>query len=233
MTVPSEMSLRQIPPALRTRVRVACAVAWEALVETHTVEARQFIGEFANRVSPVQALQLYFDVVPVPGEMREPVWTQTLSTLDLDCLPAQTPMPSITGWKWLRLDLILKLTQYRKSYHEKTVELAQLVGARAAETVTATHVSNAHAFALLLRGVMPVERAEGEYLRWFYLPLATAQTVMQRVQAAVAGEHLAAQYAEPEVFELEPATEEQPVYPAPAPDPLPESSPPLPYSPAQ
>ena len=231
MSVPSEMSMRQIPSAYKIRVRVAYAVAWEALVETHTVEARQFIGEFANRVSPVQALELYFDVVPVPGEMREPVWTRTLSTLDLETLPAQTAFPAITGWKWLRLDLILKLTQYRKSYHEKTVELAQLVGARAAETVTATHVSNAHSVALLLRGVMPVERAVGEYLRGFYLPLATAQTVMQRVQAAVAGEHLAAQYADQEVFELETATQEQPVYPAP--DPEPESSPPLPYSPAQ
>ncbi len=43
---------------------------------------------------------------------------------------------------------------------------------------------------------MSVERATAEYLRAFSLPLGTAQTVLQRVKAAVAGEHLAAQYSE-------------------------------------
>ena len=34
MTVPSEMPIRQFPRALRGRVRVAYAVAWEALVDS-------------------------------------------------------------------------------------------------------------------------------------------------------------------------------------------------------
>jgi hypothetical protein len=194
---------------MRTRVQVALALYWETLVDSQTGQAQQFIGEFAHRVSPTLALELYCAVVPVPGEMQEAVWTRTLATLDLDSLSAQTPLPTLSGMRWLRLDLILKLLQYRRNYNEKTHELARMVGARSSEVVTATHVQNAADFAELLRGVMPVERATAEYLRAFSLPLGAAQTVLQRVKAAVAGEHLAAQYSQDP--ELDPellATEE-------------------------
>lgn len=197
MTVPSQMSTRQFPRALRTRVRVAYAVAWEALVDTHSEQARQFIGEFASRLAPLEALELYFMVVPVSETMQEPVRTRTLATLELDCLPPQTPMPVLRGWRVLRIDLAIKLIRYRRAYHERTVELGRMVGARAAEAVTATHVKNAHDFAELLEGSLPVERGVEEYLRAFHMPLGVGQVVMQRVKAAVAGSHLAAEYAQP------------------------------------
>jgi hypothetical protein len=200
------MSVRQIPRPLRTRVRVAYAIAWEALVDTHATQALLFIGEFSSRVSPLQALNLYFTVVAVPAQMQEAVRTRTLASLDLDMLPSQTPMPVLSGWRLLRLDLVLKLLQYRRQYNGTTRELAEMVGARAAETVVGTHVNNALDIARLLFGCMSVERAVAEYLRAFYLPLATAQTVMQRAKAEVAGARLAAQYdIEPTVpRELEP-----------------------------
>lgn len=196
MTVPSQMPVRQFPKALRTRVRVAYAVAWESLVNTHTEQAQQFIGEFASRVSPLEALELYFSVAPISESMHEAVRTRTLAGLDLDCLPPRTPLPVLRGWRMLRLDLALKLLRYRREHAEKTLELARMVGAQAAETVTAAHVQNALDFAQLLAGQLRVERAVAEYLRAFYLPLGAAQVVMQRVKAAVAGSHLAAQYAD-------------------------------------
>ncbi len=192
--VPSEMPTRQFPRALRARVRVAYAVAWEALVSTHSEQARQFIGEFSNRVEPLEALELYLATVPVAEAMREPVRTRTLSSLDLDCLPQQTPFPALRGWRLLRIDLLIKLIRYRRDYAEKTVELARLVGARAEEAVTATHVNNARQFTELLDGHLPVERAVGEYLRAFYLSLGAGQLVMQRVKSEAAGSQLAAQY---------------------------------------
>ena len=194
MTVPSQMSIRQFPPSLRAEVRVAYAVAWESLVISHGEQAGQFIGEFASRVPPLEALELYFTVVPVSATMQEPIRTRTLASLDLACLPARTPLPVLRGWRLLRLDLVIKLIRFRRSYHEKTLELARMVGARAAEAVTATHVQNALDFAQLLAGHLSVERALAEYLRAFYLPLGAAQVVMQRVKAAVAGSHLAAEY---------------------------------------
>lgn len=210
MTVPSQMPVRQFPRALRPRVRVAYAMAWEALITTHTEQAHQFIGEFASRLSPLDALELYFDVVPASEAMHEAVRTRTLATIELDCLPPRAPLPVLRGWRWFRLDLVVKLVRYRRMYHEKTLELARMVGAQAAEAVTSTHVQNAHEFARLLAGLMPVEKAVSEYLRAFYLPLGAAQVVMQRVKAAVAGWHLAAEYTagrlpDPELSDPPPA----------------------------
>lgn len=195
MTVPSEMPIRQFPRPMRTRIRVAYATAWELLVNVHTEQARQFIGEFASRMTPIDALEMYFAVAPISESMHEAVRTRTLSSLELDCLPPRAPLPVLRGWRLLRLDLLIKLVRYRRAYAEKSLELARMVGAQAAETITSAHVHNASDFAELLRGQMPVEKAVGEYLRAFYLPLGTAQVVMQRVKASVAGSHLAAEYA--------------------------------------
>jgi hypothetical protein len=48
MTVPSQMSLRRIPEAMHLQVRVAYATSWEALIDTHTRQALQFVTEFAH-----------------------------------------------------------------------------------------------------------------------------------------------------------------------------------------
>jgi hypothetical protein len=133
---------------------------------------------------------------------------RTLTGIELDSLPALTPMPEIQGWQRFRLDLLLEHQRYRRRYQERTVQLAKMVGARAAEAVIATHVENAIGFAGLLRAVMPVEQSTDLYLREFSLAAGTAQMVWQRVQARVAGEALTAQYADP----LPPKIEE----PAPA-----------------
>ncbi|MEO8138265.1 MAG: hypothetical protein ABI742_01405 [Gemmatimonadota bacterium] len=207
------MPVRQFPRSLRARVRIAYAVAWEALINTHTEQARQFIEEFSNRVAPLEALELYLTVVPVAEAMREPVRTRTLTLLDIDCLPQQTPLPMLRGWRVLRPDLLLKLIRFRREYAEKTVELARLVGARAEEAIAATHVNNARQFTELLRDHLPVERAIGEYLRAFYLSLGAGQLVLQRVKSEAAGSQLAAQYASgpaPDPELLEPAEEELP-----------------------
>jgi len=58
-----------------------------------------------------------------------------------------------------------------------------------------------------------VERATAEYLRSFSLPLGAAQTVLQRVKAAVAGEHLAAQYSQDPELDPELLTTEE-TYPS-------------------
>ncbi len=215
MTVPSEMPIRQFPRPLRGRVRVAYAVAWEALVDTHTEQALQFIGEFASRLSPLEALEMYFKVTPVSESMHEAIRTRTLATIELDCLPPRAPLPVLRGWRLLRLDLVIKLLKYRRAYQEKTLELAKMVGAQAAEKITNTHVRNAREFADLMASLMPVEKAVSAYLRAFYLPLGAGQVVMQRVKAAVAGSHLAMEYSagpapDPELLE-QPATGEQPI----------------------
>ncbi len=197
MTAPSQMSLARIPEGLRLKVGVAYAIAWEALVETHARQAVQFVSEFAPRLPVLDAMTLYFRVTAVPESMREVVRTRTLTCLELDLLAPLAPLPVLTGWQRLRIDRWLENRRQHVRYHEKTVELARMVGARAAEAVIATHVDNAVGFTHLVDGVIPANAAIARYIREFGLPDGLAQMVRQRAQARVAGRELTAQYDEP------------------------------------
>ena len=214
MTVPSQMSLRRIPDALHLHVRVAYALGWEALIDTHTRQALQLITEFAPRIPVLNALDLYFRVTAVPEAMHEVVRSRTLTAIDLKAVPAPAEMPALTGWNRLRLDLALEYSRYRRRYYERTVELARMVGARAAEAVVLTHVENALELAWLLKGVMTVQAATDHYLREFGLPAPVAQIVMQRVQARVAADELTAHVDEPAPPPPEPLGEPDIVEPA-------------------
>jgi hypothetical protein len=108
MSVPSQMSLRRIPTCLHLTIRIAYASAWEALVRTHTDQAVQFLQEFAPRVPPLAALELYFRVVAVPDPMQEVVRTRTLTSLEIDTLAPLATIPALRGWQRLRLDLFLE-----------------------------------------------------------------------------------------------------------------------------
>ena len=198
MTAPSQMSLRRIPDALRLKVGVAYALAWESLVDTHARQAVQFVSEFAPRLPVLDAMTLYFRVTAIPESMREVVRARTLTTLDLDVLPPLAPLPTLSGWHRFRPDLWLENRRHRVRYQEKTLELARMVGARAAEAVISTHVENAVGFTHLVAGVIPANAAIGRYLREFGLPDTLAQMVRQRAQARVAGRELTAQYDDPD-----------------------------------
>ena len=167
MTVPSQMSLRRIPDALHLQVRVGYAASWEAIIDTHTRQALQFVTEFAPRISVLEGLDLYFRVTAVPESMHEVVRSRTLTALDLKTIPPPMELPALTGWGRLRLDLLLEHRRYRRRYNERTLELAQMAGARAAEATVATHVENALELAWLLKGVMPVNATADHYLREF------------------------------------------------------------------
>lgn len=219
MTVPSQMSLRRIPDAMHLQVRVAYATSWEALIDTHARQALQFVTEFASRIPVLEGLDLYFRVTAVPESMHEVVRSRTLTAVDLKNVPQPVALPALTGWSRLRLDLVLEHNRFRRRHQERTLELAQMAGARAAEAVVATHVENALELAWLLKGVMPVNTVTEHYLREFGLPAGAAQMVLQRVQARVAGDELTAQYDELLPPGLEPAAPESaPGFPQPAAD---------------
>lgn len=192
MSTTSLASLRQFPEPLRPQLQVAYAAAREALVETHTAQAVRFTQEFSRRLPPLEALDLYFRVVPVPGPMIESVVSRTLVTLDLDRLPTAPPTPSfISSIKPLRLDLTLSLLRRRRQLIETTLQLARLAGARAADAVLDTHVLNAARVAEILRDTIWVDDAVSHYIHTFRLPLPTAYMVFQRTRAMVADRNLA------------------------------------------
>jgi hypothetical protein len=197
MTAPSQMSLRRIPDALRLKVGIAYAVAWESLVDTHARQAMQFVSEFAPRLPVLDALALYFRVTAVPESMREVVRARALGSLELEVLQPLALLPVLSGWQRFRPDLWLANRRLRVRYCERTLELARMVGARAAEAVIATHVENAVGFTHLLDGAMAANAAIDRYVREFNLPDGLAQTVRQRAQARVAGRELTAHYEDP------------------------------------
>jgi hypothetical protein len=221
MSTPSQMSLRRIPEALHLRVRIAYASAWEALIGTHTSQALQFVCEFASRTPVLRALDLYFEVVAVQAGMQESVRTRCLTSLELESLPPLAAPVPLRGWQVLRIDRFIEHQQYRRRFEEKTVQLARMVGARAAEAVIATHVENVISFYELLRGLMPVDQVTDHYLREFSLQSSAAQMVSQRVQARVAGEELTAQYSDPPPPPVDP----EPAEPEPEHEPDPDSEP--------
>lgn len=196
MAVPSQMSVREFRPSERPQVRIAYATAWESLVDTHGRQAMIFLQEFASRLPVLDALDLYFRVVAVPEPMVESIRVRTLATLDLDSLPPRAMLPGVEGAQLFRLDVVLEVLRHRRDYHRRTLVLARMVGARAAEAITATHVDNALALTRLLRRIMPIDKALGLYIREFSLALPAAQSVLQRAQAHLAGEQLAAQYVD-------------------------------------
>jgi hypothetical protein len=203
MTVPSRMSLRRIPASLHLSVRIEYAAGWEALIDTHTSQALQFVCEFASRLPALDALDLYFQVVLVPEAMQEVVRTRTLTRLEPESLPPLTVLRELQGWQRLRPDLVVAQQRFRRRYRERTLQLARMVGARATEAVIATHVENALGFTQLLKGNIPVEPATDQYLREFGLTASMAQMVWQRVQARVVGEALTEQYEDPQPPVLE------------------------------
>jgi hypothetical protein len=203
MTSPTQMSLRRIPDELHLKVRVAYATAWEALIDTHTRQALEFVCEFAQRLPPLEALNLFFQVIAVPLPMQEAIACRTLISLDLESLPPLGRPPRLTGWQRLRPFLQLESARRRRRYDQKTVELAALVGARVAEAVIATHVENAVEFTWLLKGTMPVNDATDRYLYEFAPLDSIASMIRQRVRARVAGAELMAQYDEPSPADAE------------------------------
>ena len=184
-------SLRQFPETLRPELQVAYAAAREALVATHTAQAVKFTEEFSRRLPPLEALDLYFRVVPVPGPMIESVVSRALVSLDLGRLPSLPRIPCVLGCiKPLRLDLTLSLLRRRRQQIETTLQLARLAGARAADAVLDTHVLNAARIAEILHETVWVDDAVSHYIHTFRLPLPTAYMVFQRTRAMVADRNL-------------------------------------------
>lgn len=191
MSTISLASLRQFPDSLRPELQVAYAAARESLVDTHQEQAVRFTRDFSRRMPPLEALDLYFRVVPVPQTMIESVVSRALVRLDFDRLPKVPPQPSFfSSVKIWRLDLTLALMRRRRQQTETTLQLARLAGARAADAVLDSHVLNAARIAEILHHVVWVDDAVSHYIHTFRLPLPTAYMVFQRTRAMMADRNL-------------------------------------------
>jgi hypothetical protein len=192
----SRLSGRRLPESLRSRLEVATALAWEALVDTHAQQALAFIHLLEDRMPLEEALPRYLLEVDLGDAMASAVRNRTLVAIEgSDDKPSdEAALPGAAqqkpGWERLRPATVMRQFRARQRRDDETEMRIRLALARAEETAIATHVDNAITFAALLDSYLPFDRAVAEYLEAVGLLGSRAQAVHQRTMARLADVHL-------------------------------------------
>lgn len=203
-----QRSARRLPDAMRRRVEVASAMAWEALVEAHTMHALDFIGLLEGRLSMQDALNRYLREMGVIEPMATAVRTKVLVALeDAESAGARVLLHEAEGaagedpgaeredeggegWRRFTPGALVSGVRERQKSRDETDRVVLLAIARAEEDVIATHVDNAITFAALLDASVGLDRAVQEYIGEVGLAGPRAQAVFQRTMARLAEVHL-------------------------------------------
>jgi hypothetical protein len=190
MSFPSLSALTSNAQITDRRVQVAYARAWEAIVETHRMEAASFVEALAPLVSVDEALDAYFREVPVPLGMRDAVRTGAFLKLDFSTLDAPASAGTPGGWALLNPGTFLGVTRRMATATQEARRRMTLATARALEGIAATHKQNALDLAAVRGGTS--EDGVRHYIRTMDLPAHQAQMVYQQALAAMAEGELAA-----------------------------------------
>lgn len=183
-------SLRRLPPALRLRLQVAYARAWEALTDTHQTQAVMFVHRLSDRLPLEEALQRYFRQVAVPVAMQETVRARALLSV-ADSVPAvEPPAETADPWQRLRPDRIVDAVRRRAHWVEETSLQARMAACLAEAAVTATHTRMAVEVTDLLSEAVPADEALMTYVRAFDLPVKEGDTVFRAALAELADRRL-------------------------------------------
>jgi hypothetical protein len=183
-------SVRRLSPALRLRLQVAYARAWEALTDTHQTQAVMFVGRLFDRLPLEDALQRYFRQVAVPVAMQETVRARALLSVADSSPVAAEPADAVDPWQRLRPDRIVDAVRRRAHWVEETTLQARMAACLAEAAVTATHTRMAVEVAGLLSEAVPADEALMTYIRAFDLPVKEADTVFRAALAELADRRL-------------------------------------------
>lgn len=213
----SRFSTRRLPDSLRSRLEVATARAWEALVETHATHAVQFVRLLGERIPLEETLSRYLLEMDLSDAMASAVKTRVLVAIEeqagdepsaaaelapapeaampLEPLPGGDADPDEVddveaGWRRFRPDVMVREYRERQRRDDQTEGWIKLALARAEEAVIATHVDNAITFAALLEELLEPDRAVQVYLEAVSLTGGRAQAAHQRTMARLADVHL-------------------------------------------
>jgi hypothetical protein len=183
-------SIRRLPPALKLRLQVAYARAWEALTDTHQTQAAMFVTRLADRLPLEEALARYFREVAVPVAMRETVRARALLSV-ADAVPA---VPGATDsadpWQRMRPDRLVEAVRRRAQWVEETTLRCRMTACLAEAAVTDTHTRMAVAVAELLAEAIPADEALMAYIRSFDLPARDGDSVFRAALAELAARRL-------------------------------------------
>src|SRR5688500_15237746 len=92
MPVPGR-SYRRLPETVRHRLEVAGAMAWEALVESHSAQAREFVALFEEQLPLEESLTRYVGDMDLSDTMVAAVRTRVL--VGIEDVPVTPPADSL------------------------------------------------------------------------------------------------------------------------------------------
>ena len=192
---------RRLPDNVRHRTEVAAAMAWEALVEAHSQQARDFVDLFEDYIPLEEALTRYLRDMDLVDTMLAAVRTRVL--VATEDVPKETPKLMLQtegaaapednddeGWRRFRPDVMMRGVMDRQKKNEELERLVELAIARAEEEVIKTHVDNAITFAALLEEFGPFSRGVEHYIASMNIVGGRGQAVLQRTMARLADVHL-------------------------------------------
>lgn len=192
MFAPTLTSVRRLPPALRGRLQVAYARAWQALSDTHFQQAVLFARRVSDRLALDEALDRYVREVAVPIAMQESVRARAL--LELADMVSGALSDSADGdpWQRLRPDRLVESVRRRAQWIEETTLQCRMAACLADAAVAETHTRMAVDVAQLLADAMPPDEAVMVYVRTFDLPARDSDVVFRAALARLGERHLAA-----------------------------------------
>ncbi|HEU5171259.1 MAG TPA: hypothetical protein VFU46_12015 [Gemmatimonadales bacterium] len=184
------ISKRRLPPAVRGRLQVAYARAWEALSDTHYQQAVLFARRLADRLSLEESLDRYFREVAVPVAMQETVRARALLQLADALPPVADPADAADPWQRLRPDRLVESVRRRAQWVEETGLQCRMAACLADAAVTETHTRMAVEVAELVAATLPADEAVMLYIRSFDLPVRDGDAVFRAALARFGERHL-------------------------------------------
>lgn len=197
MAAPKLVASRFMKEPLRRKLDVASAMAWEALVESHTEQALNFV-HLLEPWEPVQeSLPRYLQEMDLVEAMATAVRPRVLTRLEAEAeARGEAPAPEEPddgdrdAWSILREpQRVVRDVMRRQRRNDDMDRVVMLALARAEENVIETHVENAIGYVALLEQ-QPLDRAVQYYLQAVRLAGGRAQAVFQRTMARLADVHL-------------------------------------------
>jgi len=197
MSGPRRGAPRFYEPAVRRKLDVATAMAWESLVEAHLEQATLFV-RLLEPFEPIEeSLPRYLREMDLTETMALAVRTRVLTAAD-DAAPASRLEPALDdeesdadgSWSLLRQpQRMVRDVMRRQRRSDELERVSMLALARAEETLIQVHVENAIGFVALLED-QALHRAVQTYLGQINLAGGRAQAVFQRTMARLADVHL-------------------------------------------
>lgn len=179
-------------------------MAWEALVEAHATQARDFVDLFEEHMPLEEALNRYVRDMDLGETMVAAVRTRVLVAIEDGNAPAEVESLTLRppegeaaddgdeGWRRFRPDVVMRGVIERQKKNEETERMVEFAIARAEEELIKTHVDNAITFAALLDEIGPLSRGVEHYIAAMGVVGGRGQAVLQRTMARLADVHLPA-----------------------------------------